>query len=43
MKVVELEKIIELLRGRDIPKKGDLHRILTQMSFDIPENSEKNS
>ena len=43
MKVIELEKVIELLRGRDIPKMGELHRILTQMSFDIPENSGKKS
>lgn len=43
MKVVELEKVIELLHGRDIPKIGELHRILTQMSFDVPKNSEKNS
>lgn len=43
MKVIELEKVIEFLRGRDIPKIGELHRILTQMSFDIPENSEKKS
>lgn len=41
MKVVELEKVIELLRGRNVPKIGELHRILTQLSFDIPENSEK--
>ena len=43
MKVIELEKVIELLRGRDIPKIGELHRILMQMSFDVPENSEKKS
>lgn len=43
MKVIELEKAIELLRGRDIPKIGELHRILTQMSFDVPENPEKKS
>ena len=43
MKVIELEKVIELLRGRDVPKIGELHRILTQMSFDVPENSEKKS
>ena len=43
MKVIELEKVIELLRGRDIPKMGELHRIFTQMSFDVPENSGKKS
>ena len=43
MKVVELEKVIELLRERKVPKVGDLHRIFTQMSFDVPENSEKKS
>ena len=43
MKVIELEKVIELLRGRDVPKMGELHRILTQMSFDVPENSGKKS
>lgn len=34
MKVVGLEKVIELLRGRDISKIG---------GFDVPENSEKKS
>lgn len=39
MKVVELEKVIEFLR--DIPKKGELCRILTQMSFEASKISEK--
>lgn len=43
MKVIELEKVIELLRERKVPKVGELHRILTQMSFDASKNSEKNS
>lgn len=40
MKVIELEKVIEILRERKIPKVGELHRILTQMSFDVEKNSE---
>lgn len=43
MKVVELEKVIELLRGSDVSKIGELYRTLTQMSFDVPENSGKKS
>lgn len=41
MRVVSLEKVIELLRKNKVPKVGELYRILTQMSFDLPENSEK--
>lgn len=43
MQVIEIEKVIALLRERKVPKVGELHRILMQMSFDIPENSGKNS
>ena len=41
MKVVETEKVIALLREKKVPKVGELHRILTQMSFEIQEISEK--
>ena len=41
MRVVSLEKVVELLRKNKVPKVGELHRILTQMSFDVLENSEK--
>ena len=41
MRVVSLEKVVELLRKNKVPKVGELHRILTQMSFEVPENSEK--
>lgn len=41
MRVVELEKVIALLRERQVPKVGELHRILTQLSFEVEKNSEK--
>ena len=41
MQVVETEKVIALLREYKIPKMGELHRILTQLSIDVPENSKK--
>ena len=41
MKVVELEKVIALLRERKVSKVGELHRLLTQMSFDVEKISEK--
>ena len=42
MRVVSLENVVELLQKNKVPKVGELHRILTQMSFEISEFSEKN-
>ena len=41
MKVIETDKVIALLREKKVPKVGELHRILIQLSFEIEKNSEK--
>ena len=41
MKVVNADKLIELIRSGDFPKKGELHRLILQLAVDVPEISEK--
>ena len=41
MKVVSVDRLIEVLRKNNIPFVGKIHRIILQLAFDIPENSEK--
>lgn len=36
MKVVNADKLIEIIREKDFPKKGELHRIITQLAFEAP-------
>ena len=36
MKVVNTEKLIKVIQTKNFPKKGELHRIIEQMSFEIP-------
>ena len=36
MKVVNAEKLIEVIRAKNFPKKGELHRIIEQLSFEAP-------
>lgn len=36
MKVVNVEKLIEVIRNSDFPKKGELHRIIEQLAFEVP-------
>jgi len=39
MKVVDAEKLIEVIRSGDFCKKGELHRLILQLAVDIPEIS----
>lgn len=39
MKVVDAEKLIEVIRSGDFGKKGELHRLILQLAVDIPEIS----
>ena len=41
MRLVNADKLIELIRNGDFPKKGELHRLILQLAFDVPEISEK--
>ena len=43
MKVVNVDRLIEVLRKNNIPFIGKIHRLILQLAFDVPENSEKNS
>lgn len=36
MKVVNADKLIKIIRERDFPKKGELHRIILQLAFEAP-------
>lgn len=36
MKVINAEKLIEVIRTENFPKKGELHRIIEQLSFEAP-------
>lgn len=36
MKVINTEKFIEVIRTENFPKKGELHRIIEQLSFEAP-------
>ena len=39
MRVVDADKLIEVIRGGDFCKKGELHRLILQLAIDIPEIS----
>ena len=41
MKLVDADKLIEIIRSGDFSKKGELHRLILQLAFDAPEISEK--
>ena len=41
MKVVDADKLVSLLREKKFPKVGELHRIIIQMAFEMPDFSEK--
>ena len=41
MKLVDADKLIEAIRSGDFPKKGELHRLILQLAFDVPEISDE--
>lgn len=36
MKVVDAEKLMHIISVENFPKKGELRRVIMQLSFDVP-------